>query len=104
MASVIDQPPATGPRPEPERIRLSDVSWDVYTALRDIEANEHIRMSYFHGTLEVMSPQFRPEKGECSRNKRESVDLPSSTRFDDPGRKRSGEARTWGGSPLQVRF
>jgi Uma2 family endonuclease len=45
-----------------DRIVLRDVPWEYYVHLRDNEANNHIRMSYYRGVLELMSPQFRHEK------------------------------------------
>lgn len=35
---------------------LRGVSWELYEALRAIDANYHIRMTYDQGTLEMMSP------------------------------------------------
>lgn len=37
-----------------QRMILRGVPWDVYEALRDIEANWHVRMTYDRGTLEMM--------------------------------------------------
>ena len=39
-----------------ERVVLRGISWELYEALRDIEANCHVRMTYDEGTLEFMSP------------------------------------------------
>lgn len=36
------------------RLVLHDVPWDAYVALRGIEANWHVRMTYDRGTLEMM--------------------------------------------------
>lgn len=44
------------------RIILRDVPWAAYQALRDEPANDHIRMTYLDGTLELMSPEFVHEK------------------------------------------
>jgi Uma2 family endonuclease len=38
------------------RVVLRGVPWEVYEALRDIEASWHVRMAYDGGTLEMMSP------------------------------------------------
>src|SRR5438045_8470645 len=48
---------------EPRRIILRDVPWAAYRVLRDAPANDRIRMTYLDGTLELMSPEFRHEKG-----------------------------------------
>lgn len=39
-----------------DRVVLSGISWQLYEALRDIESNGHVRMTYDEGTLELMSP------------------------------------------------
>lgn len=39
------------------RFVLNDISWDTYIALRGIEANWHVRMTYDRGTLEMMVSQ-----------------------------------------------
>jgi Uma2 family endonuclease len=36
------------------RLVLRGVSWDLYVALRDLNGNRHVRMSYDGGTLEMM--------------------------------------------------
>ena len=41
---------------------LHDVPWDVYVAMRDDESHRRVRMDYFRGTLEIMSPRYRHEK------------------------------------------
>jgi Uma2 family endonuclease len=41
---------------------LRDVPWDAYVAMRDDDSNRHVRMNYFRGTLELMSPKYRHEK------------------------------------------
>ncbi len=43
---------------EPMRIVLRDVPWAVYKALRKIEANDHVRMTYINGILEIMSSGY----------------------------------------------
>jgi Uma2 family endonuclease len=48
---------------EPMRIILHGVSWAAYKALRDVPANNHIRMTYLDGTLELMSPEYVHNKG-----------------------------------------
>jgi Uma2 family endonuclease len=44
------------------RVILHAVPWDVYVTLRDADANRHLRMAYYQGTLELMSPRYRHEK------------------------------------------
>jgi Uma2 family endonuclease len=44
------------------RVILHEVPWAVYTALRDAKSNDHLRMTYLDGNLEVMSPEFLQEK------------------------------------------
>ena len=51
--SVAPPPKATGAE---NRIILRDVPWSTYLALRDSPENEHVRMSYDQGVLELMSP------------------------------------------------
>ena len=48
---------------EPMRIILHAVPWAVYKALRDVEDNNHIRMTYFDGTLELLIPEFIHHRG-----------------------------------------
>ncbi len=40
----------------PERFMLYGVSWETYVALRDAPENDHVRMTYDRGELEMMSP------------------------------------------------
>jgi Uma2 family endonuclease len=42
---------------------LREVPYSVYVALSDEEANDKLRMTYFNGTLEIMSPEYRHEAG-----------------------------------------
>ncbi|HVC96736.1 MAG TPA: Uma2 family endonuclease [Pirellulales bacterium] len=42
-------------------IVLRDVPWNLYEELRDIEANWHVRMTYDHGSLELMAPSAQHE-------------------------------------------
>ncbi|MGH7137947.1 MAG: Uma2 family endonuclease, partial [Pirellulales bacterium] len=43
------------------RFVLNGVSWETYVALRDIEANWHVRMTYDRGTLEMKVNSDRHE-------------------------------------------
>jgi len=46
-----------------ERMVLEGVPWGTYVGLRDLEENDHIRMTYLDGTLILMSPQFIHDRG-----------------------------------------
>lgn len=50
--SVVTRPALHGE----DRVLLHDVPWETYVALRDLEANNHVRMTYDRGELELMSP------------------------------------------------
>lgn len=41
---------------------LNDVAWPTYEALREAERNRHIRMTFDHGTLLLMSPSRLHER------------------------------------------
>jgi Uma2 family endonuclease len=43
-------------RPGEQRVRLSGVPWEMYVALRDAVDTPGLRMTYFEGELEIMSP------------------------------------------------
>jgi Uma2 family endonuclease len=43
--------------------RLSGITYGVYTTIRDDPGNRGYRMTYHDGVLEIMSPEFRHEKG-----------------------------------------
>jgi len=47
--------------PEPS-VLLQDISWDMYVALRSVGANNHMRMTYDAGALEIMSPSRKHAK------------------------------------------
>ena len=40
---------------------LRHLPYDVYEQIRDEPANHHLRMTYYDGTLEILSPEFRHE-------------------------------------------
>ena len=42
---------------------LRGVTYDVYTTLRDDPRNDHLRLTYHDGVLEIMSPHYRHERG-----------------------------------------
>ena len=37
----------------PNRVFLQNMCWDLYVRLRDDDANRHVRMDYFRGTLRL---------------------------------------------------
>lgn len=45
-----------------DRFVLRDVSWDRYIALRDDPTQDHVKMTYFRGVLELMSPSGPHER------------------------------------------
>jgi Uma2 family endonuclease len=45
-----------------KRVVLHGVSWELYRALREPEDNNHLRMTYDRGELEIMSPSRRHEE------------------------------------------
>jgi Uma2 family endonuclease len=49
------------PQPE-QRFMLHGISWQTYRELRDAEENEHVRMTYHGGDLEMMSPSKTHEQ------------------------------------------
>ena len=53
MATVTAPPPSTV---KPGLVVLHDVPWDLYCSLRDLEANNFVRMIYLDGDLTLMSP------------------------------------------------
>ena len=46
-------------------IVLHDISWDLYEQLLLATEEQHVRMTYDRGDLELMSPQPQHEKGKC---------------------------------------
>ena len=48
---------------ERNRVTLEDVAWGTYCALRDAEANDHVRMTYLDGSLTLMSPAYVHDGG-----------------------------------------
>ena len=42
--------------PDCDRVVVRNVPWEIYARMRDDDANRHLRMSYYKGTLELMSP------------------------------------------------
>ena len=52
--------------PVPVPTVLRGIPYDTYVLIRDHPDNDGYRMTYYDGTLEIMSPEFRHERGaEC---------------------------------------
>jgi Uma2 family endonuclease len=66
MSTAVQKPvPITTAPPEPNAIGsiiLRHVPWPLYVALRDEEDNNHVRMTYDRGRLELMAPARRHER------------------------------------------
>jgi Uma2 family endonuclease len=63
MATVTTPPPSADKLlTDADRVVLRNVPWDYYMRLRDDDANRHVRMDFFQGTLELRSPRYRHEK------------------------------------------
>jgi len=54
--TTVEHPPTGQP------FRLSGISWKTYVAMRDVPENQHVRMTFDRGELEMMSPSKRHEK------------------------------------------
>jgi Uma2 family endonuclease len=65
---VAEKPAATATEkvvatePMESSVVLRGVSWDNYQSLRTPEANNHLRMTYDRGELEIMSPSKKHEQ------------------------------------------
>ena len=62
-----ENPVAAPPKPR-ARVRmrpvvLRGVNYEVYCTLRDDHRNDHLRMTYHDGVLEIISPAFRHDRG-----------------------------------------
>ncbi len=62
MSTATAYPPVRELLDGSDRAILRDVPWGAYVAMRDDDSNRHVRMSYFRGNLELMSPKYRHEK------------------------------------------
>jgi Uma2 family endonuclease len=62
MSTATGYPPIHELLKDSDHAVLHEVPWDVYLAMRDDESYRHVRMDYFQGTLELMSPRYRHEK------------------------------------------
>jgi Uma2 family endonuclease len=47
----------------PAPLRLTGIPYDYYVRIRDAPGNRGLRMAYHDGVLEIMSPEYRHEKG-----------------------------------------
>lgn len=62
VSSVAVLPLIPPPRVDQDQfVVLHDVSWRTYRAVRELFDSPGIRMTYFEGTLEIMSPSSRHE-------------------------------------------
>lgn len=43
--------------------RIAGVTYDSYVRMREDRSNQHLRMAYHDGVLEIMSPEFRHDNG-----------------------------------------
>jgi Uma2 family endonuclease len=64
-----------------DRVVVRNVPWEIYARVRDDDANRHLRMAYYKGTLEFMSPKYRHEKstarlGQLVMRLAEVMDIP----------------------------
>jgi Uma2 family endonuclease len=80
---TVTPPPAEPSGKHSDRVVLRNVPWEYYARLRDDEANRHLRMSYFKGALELMSPRYRHERsaarlGQFVMKLAEVLDIPCS--------------------------
>lgn len=66
MSTAVKEPlPPTTPPPDANTVGsivLQHVPWSLYVALRDEEDNNHVRMTYDRGRLELMAPARRHER------------------------------------------
>jgi len=62
MSTTTASPPIAERLRNADRAVLHNVPWDVYILMRDDCATRHVRMDYFQGTLELMSPRNRHVK------------------------------------------
>jgi Uma2 family endonuclease len=46
----------------PQRFVLQGVPWELYQELRDLPENDHVRMTFDEGVLEMMTPSARHER------------------------------------------
>jgi Uma2 family endonuclease len=58
MATVVERMANTS-----GAVVLEDIDWETYLTLRDNPANDRVRMTYFDGTLYLMSPEYIHEYG-----------------------------------------
>src|SRR5436190_21302028 len=62
MSALATAAPPLRELSDADSIVLHGVSWDVYQALRQPAENDHLRMTYDGGALEIMSPQKKHGK------------------------------------------
>jgi Uma2 family endonuclease len=103
MSTATGYPPIHELLKDSDHAVLHEVPWDAYMAMRDDDAHRHVRMDYFRGTLELMSPKYRHEKhasrlGQFIMRFTEIMDIPCtesrSTTFRRPDEGAGKEADT----------
>jgi Uma2 family endonuclease len=103
MSTLTTPSPAQTNVRDRDRVIVRNVPWEFYARLRDDDANRHLRMSYYKGTLEFMSPRYRHEKsaarlGQLVMRLAEVLDIPCtesrSTTFRSTGEEVGKEADT----------
>jgi Uma2 family endonuclease len=103
MSTLTAPSPVETSARDRDRVVVRNVPWEFYARMRDDDANRHLRMSYYKGTLEFMSPRYRHEKsaarlGQLVMKLAEVLDIPCtesrSTTFRNPGEAVGKEADT----------
>ena len=97
MSTSIASPLAEPFNRDCDRVVLRNVPWDYYARLRGDDANRHVRMSYYKGTLELMSPRYRHEKstarlGQFVMRFTEVMDIPCTESRSTTFRREEQEA------------
>jgi Uma2 family endonuclease len=97
MSTVVASPSLQPSDSGSDRVVLRNVPWEVYSFLRGDDANGHIRMSYFKGTLELMSPRYRHERstsrlGQLVMTIAEVMDIPCTESRSTTFRREEEEA------------
>ncbi|QDV37907.1 Uma2 family endonuclease [Tautonia plasticadhaerens] len=98
-------PPAARPPGMPPAQRLFGVPYGAYLQIRDDPRNDGLRLTYYDGVLELMSPEYQHELGadligQVVRAAAEAMDLPyRSSRCTTFRRGRPTRARGKGKEP-----
>ena len=97
MSTIAASPPLRPADSGCDRVVLRNVPWDLYARLRGADANRHVRMSYYKGTLELMSPRYRHERstsrlGQLVMTVAEVMDVPCTESRSTTFRREDEEA------------